>query len=349
MVNRAFLEKGYRSRPRRSIAVRGFVSLLVVGLALAFLFLYLHQPDLFAFLDQVQTSYPEASSTLRDLLDYYYAHFLLTALLLLYPLTRLVKTASLRALHWLLAAPALFLEIGLIALWACFGIPPVAENFDASLVIDMQTKYMGAAIYGQIGLLAFASLLEMFYCAFPCVKYRKIYRLRAAAIAYARRHRGESGYRTPAQVKRDFYRFYQKKDYDALLRLLYVHVVEKVGSGKLDEGEFRYFVSHVAKLDGTIREAELKHLYEKGDFALMKSIYDRLATRASSPECGPRKAAEDAAYERLSREGETRAVPPVSPRPETSAPQAVNAKAPVSSTPIPPPSAVGEAWRKEKK
>ena len=363
MVTEELLRKSYKSRPRVGVVVQGIVSLLFVALAGVFLFLYISKPDLFAFLTTVETSFPEPGFTLYQTINYYYLHLVVFMLLLLVPINLCVSVAASRAFYWFFAIPSILLEIAFIPLYIVACIPPLAASFPGDIVILLQDKILPIVLYGQLGILAIASILEILYPALPCFTYREIYRLRRDRIVDARDGKlkdpltGEE--RTPRDVRKAFSSLYRKKNYKALIDLLYSHVFAKARTGKLTQDEFHHFAEFTCRLEAKARTEELEFLYGENDFKLLSLLYERMLALSKTKDIGQRKATEDRAFFDLVKKNETSPAPQApAPQPPVSQPQLPKPQPAPAPTPAPKPvpkpapkpaSPIGEAWKQDKK
>ncbi len=360
MVTEEILRKSYKSRPRVGVVIQGIISLLFVAFAAVFLILYVTKPELFAFMTAIQTSFPDPSFTLYDTVNYYFLHLVVVMLVLLVPINLAASVAGSRAFYWCFAGLSILLEIAFIPVYVIACIPPLAASFPAETVLLFQNTILPILIYGQIGILALASIFEILYPVLPCFTYREIYRLRRDRIVDARdgnlKNPATGEKMTPRDVRKAFSLNYRKKHFGAMIDLLYSHVFEKVKTGKLTQDEFRHFCNVTCRVEAKSRTEELEYLYGENNFAMLSLIYERLLAQSKIKDIGQRKFAEDRAFFDLMKKNASNpqapqapASPKPAPAPAQPSPAPQPAPKPAPKPASPAPSPIGEAWKQEKK
>lgn len=347
MVNRAFLEKGYGSRPKTSVVVQGFVSLIFLALAMGFFFAWLYKPELFAFMEGIVLHVPNADSTLVDFINYYSLHLAATCILLIVPASMARKMVMKRAIFLIFAIPIWALQWVLPVFWALFLVPPVAAQFNPELVSQMQNTWIGLALYADFAFIGAASIFEILYCVIPPFKYRKIYSMRRRSIRYCSKHFGEPFVPKPSEVRNNFFKLYRKKKYDEMLDLLYPYVFEKVKTSPLTKDELTYFAYFVGKVDHSIREKEFGYLNGQANFPVQREILDMLAQQNKLSNAGEVAAKEDLTLLAMKK---APAAPIIVQAPAPLKKPASNLTMDRTKTdvsPIPAPDKIGEAWKKK--
>lgn len=326
MVTPELLEKSYRTRPRKSVAVKGFFHLLFSVAILGFYLLYLMNTSgpLFGWMDGIAVNLGDSAS-LGDVFYNYGLFFLLPLIVTFIPFCIGVSINGYRRSYWWFSIFEIILAIALFGGWVLYFIPMVRDMLPLQITdfLSMALPYVFFALCGVYLLQSFFMLL---YPALPCGKYKEIYRLKKARLEDTHRE----NYKGPSRssIRHSFYVFYKKKKWAQMMDLLYAHVFEKARSEQLDQGEFAYYVEAIGRVDSSIRKAELDYLFSHRQFPMIGKIYDRLVAQSKMPDIGEKRATEDhAMLDFLEKKAQSE--------------KPASVVTPLKETPSP----IGEAWK----
>ena len=326
MVNVALLEKSYKSRPRKSSAVKGFFVLFFAVIFLGIYILYLIDTRgfLFAWMENIQVNFG-TSVTLGDLVFDYGLFFILPFLITFIPFCIGVSVNGYRASYCVFTILEAVVGVVLFTAWLLYFVPLFRNLLPVSLT-DLLFQILPFLYLGLGGLYLVHAFFLFFYPSLPCIKYKEIYAMKKQRLidTHKENYKGP----TRGQIRHDFYVFYKKKKWTEMLDLLYGHVFAKAKVEPLDAGEFDYYCDALSRLDASIRKAEMTFLSSHRQFPMMGKIYERLLAQSKSPSIGEIKASEDRAMlEFLEKKAQ--------------------AERPASTTPKPQdkPTPIGEAWK----
>ena len=291
MVDVNVLKKSYRSRPRTSVVVLGVFGILV-GLLCFFLTLcFDYFPSFFKQLRDYEITFAGETQNLFDFGAVTLFPFI-CYLLLLVPLCTLNDMASHRPFYLIFSIPAGILS----AVYACCVL---VETFPRLLTYIpyegietiVQQIYLWVRV-AYCGLLTLTSILACCYNSTYPLMYRQIYALRKARMKEA--EEGNPPLKKE-QIKKDFYRYYKKQEFEKLLILLYRDYPSDPNA-EMEEGQWRTAILEIQMSEAAIREKEIAFLAKNGQYSLIRQIRSRAVSDCENDQIGQRKAKEDQTY-----------------------------------------------------
>lgn len=291
MVDINVLKKSYRSRPRTSVVILGVFGILIGLLCLFLTLCFDYFPSFFKQLRDYEITFAGETTNLFDFAAASISPFI-CYLLLLVPLCTLNDMANHRAFYLFFSIPAGILS----TVYACCVF---VETFPRLLTyipyegIDAIVKQIYLWIrVAYCALLLITSILACCYNSTYPFKYRQIYALRKARVKEA--DEGNSPLKKE-QIKKDFYRYYKKQEFEKLLILLYRDFPSDPNA-KMEEGQWRTAILEIQMAEASIREKEIAFLAKNDQYSLIRQIRSRAVSDCENDQIGQRKAKEDQAY-----------------------------------------------------